>query len=80
MIDTLAASVQNALDRDGRITSKHIHAQTADGAVTITGVVDSLDEFGIVQEVVESVPGVVSVKNGLQIEGEVNTGPCCPQM
>jgi osmotically-inducible protein OsmY len=80
MSTELSEKVQKALDDDGRITSKHIHISIRDGAVTLEGVVDSLAEFGIAEEIVEAVPGVESVDNHLQIEGKVDTGPCCPQM
>lgn len=78
---TLAEAVRTAIDEDGRITSKKsIHVSTVDGSVALHGVVDSLAELGIAQEVVESVPGVRRVENHLKIDGEVDTGPCCPQM
>jgi osmotically-inducible protein OsmY len=76
----LQEAVESALRTDGRVTSKHIHVLAGDDSVTLEGTVDSLDEFGIVQEIVESVQGVSSVENGLQIESEVDTGPCCRQM
>lgn len=79
-MDTLIDSVSDALRCDGRITSKGIHVTTDGDTVTLHGVVDSLDEFGIVQEVAESVPGVATVNNHLEIDGVVNTGPCCPQI
>ncbi len=80
MVHQLAEGVANALKADGRITSKHIHVWADGGSVVLTGVVDSLAEFGIVQDVVEAVPGVRSLTNSLQIDAEVDTGPCCPQM
>lgn len=80
MAPALVEAVEQAIHRDGRITSPTIHVAGEDGAVSLHGVVDSLDEFGIVQEVAEKVPGVARVDNHLRIEGEVNTGPCCPQM
>lgn len=76
----LTEEVKKAIASDGRIVSKHIHVSANDGMVEIHGIVDSLEEFGLVQEVAESVPGVNTVTNGLEIEGEVNKGPCCPQM
>lgn len=79
-MNTLIDFVADALDRDGRVTSKGIHVTTDGDTVTLHGVVDSLDEFGIVQEVAESVPGVTRVHNHLEIDGVVNTGPCCPQI
>jgi len=79
MTDT-ALAVRDALDADGRITSKTIHVIAADGSITLHGVVDSLAELGIAQEIAEAVPGVKSVENHLKIDGEVDTGPCCPQM
>ncbi|MBI2844573.1 MAG: BON domain-containing protein [Armatimonadetes bacterium] len=81
MVIELIDSIRNALRADSRITSKKtIHVATQDGTVTLHGVVDSLDEFGIAQEIAESVPGVAAVENHLSIDGEVDTGPCCPQM
>lgn len=80
MVVELAEAVKRAVESDGRITSKHIHVTTDNSGVLLHGIVDSLEEFGIVQEVAESVSGVTSVRNDLQIDGEVNTGPCCPQM
>ena len=80
MAAVLTTDVERALQDDGRVTSKGIHVSTEGSSVSLHGIVDSLDEFGIVQEVAESVPGVASVDNHLQIESEVNTGPCCPQM
>jgi len=80
MTTALTDAVQEALRADGRITSKHIHVASNGGNVELHGVVDSLDEFGIAQEIAERVPGVGSVSNHLQIDGEVNTGPCCPPM
>lgn len=72
--------VARALAEDGRITSKTIHIALDDGRVTLHGTVDSLEELGIAQELAESVPGVRAVANHLTIDGEVDTGPCCPQM
>jgi osmotically-inducible protein OsmY len=80
MTSELTEAVRKALDADGRITSKTIDVTSADGAVALHGVVDSLEELGIAQEVAESTPGVKSVANHLTIDGEVDTGPCCPQM
>lgn len=80
MAALLDQTVRRALDEDGRITSKNIELSVGDGTVTLHGTVDSLDEFGIAQEVAESVPGVTTVANHLKIEGEVDTGPCCRQM
>lgn len=76
----LIKNVQEAIKSDGRITSEHIHMETADGTIELNGTVDSLTELGIVQEVVEAVPGVTTVVNRLNIEAEVEKGPCCPQM
>jgi osmotically-inducible protein OsmY len=76
----LAEAVEIALHSDGRITSKTIHVSVSGGKVALHGVVDSLDELGIAQEVAETVAGVTAVDNHLSIDGEVNTGPCCPQM
>ena len=73
-------TVYKALARDGRITSKGIHITASDGNVILHGIVDSLEEYGLAQEAVERVPGVLQVENHLRIDGEVNTGPCCPQM
>lgn len=80
MITTIADAVAEALHRDGRITSKTIHVTGSDREVVLHGVVDSLEEFGIAQEVAESVQGVEKVENHLSIDSEVDTGPCCPQM
>lgn len=77
----VAESVRSAIDADGRLTSKRqIHITASDGTIILHGTVDSLAEYGIAQEVAESVSGVSSVDNHLKIEGEVDTGPCCPQM
>jgi osmotically-inducible protein OsmY len=76
----LVELVEQALHDDGRVTSKTIHVSGDDHIVALHGVVDSLEEFGVAQEVAEAVPGVDKVENHLQIDGEVNTGPCCPQM
>ena len=75
-----AEAVRIALDADGRITSKTINVSADDGSVALHGVVDSLEELGIAQEIAEAAPGVNSVENHLKIDGEVDTGPCCPQM
>lgn len=80
MPSNLVESVKEALKSDGRITSKRIHVEATGGDIELHGVVDSLTELGIVQEVVESVPGVTTVVNRLDIEAEVDKGPCCPQM
>jgi len=76
----LVESVRRALNDDGRITSKTIEVSAQEGVVTLHGVVDSLAELGIAQEITETISGVEEVSNHLQIDGEVDTGPCCPQM
>jgi osmotically-inducible protein OsmY len=80
MAVSIDKAVYSALAQDGRITSRGIHITASYGNVILHGIVDSLEEFGLVQEAVERVPGVVQVENHLRIDGEVNTGPCCPQM
>ncbi|MDO8682029.1 MAG: BON domain-containing protein [Armatimonadota bacterium] len=79
MTQQLIESVRDALNADGRITSKTIEVSTHDARIALHGVVDSLEEFGLAQEVAESACGV-AIENHLKIDGEVNTGPCCPQM
>lgn len=76
----LVESVEQALHDNGRVTSKTIHVTGDDHTIVLHGVVDSLDEYGIAEEVAEAVPGVDKVENHLHIDGVVNTGPCCPQM
>lgn len=71
--------VCDALENDGRVTSQHVHVSVNDGVIVLDGEVDSLEEYGIVQEIVETATGA-TVENNLSIEGEVDTGPCCRQM
>ncbi|MDO8587705.1 MAG: BON domain-containing protein [Armatimonadota bacterium] len=80
MTTDTAEIVRKALDADGRITSKTIHVSAEDGSIVLHGVVDSLAELGIAQEIAEAAAGVKSIENHLKIDGEVDTGPCCPQM
>lgn len=76
----LAEAVRTALDTDGRIaSSSKIRVTADDGAVTLHGEVDNLEEYGLAQDVAESVLGVRAVANHLTIKGEVHTGPCCPR-
>ena len=80
MSANIAEAVGRALDADGRITSKTIHVSSDDDSIILHGIVDSLAELGIAQEIAETIPGVAKVDNHLAIDGEVNTGPCCPSM
>jgi len=80
MAGKLVDAVRAALVADGRITSRHIHVSASDGRVVLHGTVDSLAGYGIAQEIAESVAGVEAVTNDLQIDAEVDTGPCCRQM
>jgi len=45
----LLENIKEAIESDGRITSKHIHIEMIDGKVELSGTVDSLAELGIVQ-------------------------------
>jgi osmotically-inducible protein OsmY len=79
MATGLEELVRGALDADGRITSKTIDVAAEGSCITLHGVVDSLEELGLAQEIAEEASGA-HVHNHLSIDGEVNTGPCCPQM
>lgn len=74
----LAEAVWTALEAEDRITSKKIRITADNGTVTLHGEVDNLEEYGLAQDVAESVIGVRAVANHLTIKGEVDTGPCCP--
>ena len=80
MNSDLAVLVRKSLDADSRITSKTIDVSASADSVILHGIVDSLEELGIAQEIAEATPGVRTVKNHLSIDAAVDTGPCCPQM
>jgi osmotically-inducible protein OsmY len=75
-----AEAVRDALQADGRITSKTIHVSVEDDSITLHGIVDSLEEMGLAEEIAEAASGCKVVHNHLGIDREVDTGPCCPQM
>ena len=80
MAANIAEAVRDALEADGRITSKTIQVSLDDESVTLHGIVDSLEELGLAQEIAEVASGSKDIHNHLAIDREVDTGPCCPQM
>jgi osmotically-inducible protein OsmY len=72
----ITESIEKKIAEDGRITSKNINVTVEDGVAHLTGIVDSVEEYYLVQETAESVEGVNSVKNDLEIE-EGHTGHKC---
>lgn len=73
---TLTDAVEKKIAEDGRITSKNINVSVDNGIVHLTGTVDSVEEYYLVQEAVESVQGVEGVKNDLEVE-EGHSGHKC---
>jgi alkanesulfonate monooxygenase SsuD/methylene tetrahydromethanopterin reductase-like flavin-dependent oxidoreductase (luciferase family) len=46
----------------------NVHVEVADGVVTLTGTVPTMDDLGLVYEIVYDMEGVVEVRNDLETE------------
>jgi hypothetical protein len=66
--DNVQQRIQEVLDTDPRIRDWAIDALVAGSIVTLTGVVSSRQQKGIVEQVVHEVPGVTAVVNDIEIE------------
>ncbi|MCF7938562.1 MAG: BON domain-containing protein [Spirochaetales bacterium] len=66
--EVLAEDVVESLQNNKLINPKDITVRINDSVVTLTGSVDSFDERKSATESVQSVPGVVEVKNELNID------------
>lgn len=61
--EVLAARVVHALARDGRVSPSNVHIIASDGALSISGQVDSIDDQTAIGDVARKVPGVRRVDN-----------------
>lgn len=65
---TLTARVKTAFAKDDEIQALRINIETYRGVVQLSGFVDSQEVARHAAEVAKDVPGVVSVKNDLQVK------------
>lgn len=59
--------VENALLKHEEISTDQIVVTCENGAVTLTGTVDTLEDSQEVEDMVSDIPGVVLVKNYLKV-------------
>jgi hyperosmotically inducible protein len=64
---TITAKVKNALGENPEVKARKIDVDTVEGAVILTGVVETEEEVRKAVEVAQGVPGVKEVKNNLQV-------------
>jgi hyperosmotically inducible protein len=64
---TITTKVKTALIEDGLVKARHIDVDTIDGHVMLTGVMESGLQEKRAVEIAETVSGVLSVKNNLQV-------------
>lgn len=63
----LARDVVAGLERDGRLARTQLEVTVQDGIVTVTGVVRSEYQRSLVTATVNTIPGVLNVRNLLQV-------------
>ncbi len=64
---TITARVKAALAKDPQTKARKIDVDTLNGTVTLTGIVSSRDEAQRAVEIARKIPGVVRVRNNLQV-------------
>jgi hyperosmotically inducible protein len=64
---TITAKVKNALGESPEVKARKIDVDTVEGAVILTGVVETEEEAQKAVEIARAVPGVREVKNNLQV-------------
>lgn len=64
---TITTRVKNALGENPEVKARKIDVDTVEGAVILTGVVETEEEVQKAVEVAQGVPGVKEVKNNLQV-------------
>ena len=64
---TITAKVKNALGESHGVRARKIDVDTVEGAVILTGIVETQEEARKAVEIAEGVPGVKEVKNNLQV-------------
>jgi hyperosmotically inducible protein len=64
---TITAKVKNALGENPEVKARKIDVDTVEGAVILTGIVETEEEAQKAVEVTKGVPGVKEVKNNLQV-------------
>ena len=64
---TITTKVKNALRENPEVKARKIDVDTVEGAVILTGVVETEEEAQKAVEVAQGVPGVKEVKNNLQV-------------
>jgi hyperosmotically inducible protein len=64
---TITTRVKNALGESHEVRARKIDVDTVEGAVILTGIVESQEEALKAVDIAEGVPGVKEVKNNLQV-------------
>ncbi len=64
--EALACEIQEVLTNDPELEAADIEVQVEHGAVILNGVVDGSEAKLLAEELVESIPGVREVENGLR--------------
>jgi hypothetical protein len=64
----LAGEIYEILTKDPELDATEIQVEVERGAVTLTGMVDSREAKLLAEELVESIPGVRQVHNGLTVK------------
>jgi len=64
---TITTKVKNALGESPEVRARKIDVDTVEGAVILTGIVETQDEARKAVEIAEGVPGVKEVRNNLQV-------------
>jgi osmotically-inducible protein OsmY len=64
----ITAKVKSAIFKDPSLKATEINVETYSGVVQLSGFVDSQNSIGRAADLAASVPGVVSVKNNLDVK------------
>jgi hyperosmotically inducible protein len=64
---TITTKVKNALGESHEVRARKIDVDTLEGAVILTGIVETKEEARKAVEIAEGVPGVKEVRNNLQV-------------
>jgi hyperosmotically inducible protein len=64
---TITTRVKNALGESHEVRARKIDVDTVEGAVILTGIVETQEEARKAVDIAEGVPGVKEVKNNLQV-------------
>ena len=64
---TITTKVKNALGESHEVRARKIDVDTVEGAVILTGIVETQEEARKAVDIAEGVPGVKEVKNNLQV-------------